>query len=349
MLHRKLLLTLGSLIVALVVAAGTGIALLHMVLEDLIHASTAAVSTTTKTQALEATAGAMAAELGVLAEQPAWQLAAVLSEELDSLQDGTRLLDERADLPADAAAHLRRIQDVLPTLAAHLDRLAVSQDATALESALAAATALQGEAAALSGLTRERSRLEFEQLVTKFRVGGLVAGIVSLLLLNVSIVVLLRAAAMILRPVDKLVDASRHLGREEFEYRVHIDQQDEFGELGTAYNTLAGQLQANEQRKVEVLHQVACTLSHELNNAISTIELQLTLMDRRSGGDPTLAEPLRQIHRSLGRMSGTIHTLQRVRKIVLTDYLSGIKMLDLQRSVEGETAADKAMAEMNDP
>ncbi len=41
-------------------------------------------------------------------------------------------------------------------------------------------------------------------------------------------------------------------------------------------------------------------------------------------------------------MSHTIDSLQRVRKIVLTDYLAGIKMLDLERSVTGGTPASPA-------
>lgn len=175
---------------------------------------------------------------------------------------------------------------------------------------------------------------DLEQFVARFRIAGLVVGIVALVLVNASIVIVLRAAMMVLRPVDKLVEASRHLAREEFDHRVVVDQADEFGELARAYNALAAQLEANEQRKLETLHQVSRTLNHELNNAISAIELQLTVVDRRRGTDETLAEPLHRIHESLARMSRTIDALKRVRRIVLTDYLSGVKMLDLDRSVE---------------
>ena len=181
-------------------------------------------------------------------------------------------------------------------------------------------------------------------MVRKFRAAAFVLGIGFLVLLNVSIIVVLRAAIMVLKPVNALVEASRRLGREEFDHRVTVDRTDEFGELAQAYNSLAEQLQSNEERKVETLQQVARTLNHELNNAISTIELQLTVVARRKGDDQAVAKPLRQIHDSLGRMAYTIDALKRVRRIVLTEYLSGVKMLDLERSVAEDSPTGQPSA-----
>ncbi len=169
--------------------------------------------------------------------------------------------------------------------------------------------------------------------IAKFRMAGLLVGIVFLVLLNASIVIVLRSATMVLKPVDALVDASRRLAREEFDHRIALDTDDEFGELARAYNGMARQLQSQERRKIETLRQVARTLSHELNNAMAVIELQLTMMDRRRGDAETRAAALHQCREMLARMHGTIEALGRVRRIVLTDYVSGVKMLDLQRSI----------------
>jgi methyl-accepting chemotaxis protein len=146
-------------------------------------------------------------------------------------------------------------------------------------------------------------------------------------------------AGMILKPVDRLVEASRRLAREDFSVRVELEQRDEFGELARAYNSLAAQLQANEERKIETLRQVARTLNHELNNAIAIIQLQLDLAAKRSGNDGLQSDRLREIQQALSRMAGTVAALTRVRRIVLTDYLSGVKMLDLEASVADEPAA----------
>ncbi len=177
-------------------------------------------------------------------------------------------------------------------------------------------------------------------LIRKLRMTGLLVGVVFLALLNASIVVVLRTASMVLRPVDLLVDGSRRLAREQFDHRVPLDQADEFGELAQAYNSLAGQLQSNEQRKVQTLHQVARTLNHELNNAINTIDLQLTILGRRYRDDPALSEPLRSMRNTLAGMTGTIADLKRVRRIVLMDYTEGVEMLDLPRSVEDDSPSE---------
>jgi len=139
---------------------------------------------------------------------------------------------------------------------------------------------------------------------------------------------------MILRPVDKLVEAAHGLGQEHFETRVQIDDDTEFGQLAQAYNRMAQQLQASEQRKIEVLGQVALTMNHELNNAINVIELQLTLLSRHASDSGALQQHLKQIRQSLRHVTGVVDALRHTRRIVLTDYVAGVKMLDLRKSTQ---------------
>jgi nitrate/nitrite-specific signal transduction histidine kinase len=171
-------------------------------------------------------------------------------------------------------------------------------------------------------------------LVTRFRAVALGLGATFLLLINGSILMLIRAATSIVQPVEQLVEASRRLAREEFDSRVEIDRVDEFGELARAYNSLAAALAQNEERKIEVMHQVAATLNHELNNAISIIDMQLRLIARKTVPDSVRDDPLRQIHATLAGMTRTVAMLKGIRRIVLADYSGGMKMLDLERSVE---------------
>jgi nitrogen fixation/metabolism regulation signal transduction histidine kinase len=356
MLRRKLLLVLGSLIVLLLVAALSAILLLHDVLQDLNHASSEVVTGTTRTRLVEQAVSALEADLYRLRGRP--------EASPDSALVAAAALDQRTEelfapgiVPPEAAAGYRRIRALVPELNGHLNEYAGAEDeaarAESLTLALETLAALRMETAEISHVAYEHSARMHRQVVEKFRGAAIVLGIGFLVLLNASIIVVLRAAIMVLKPVGKLVEASRRLGREEFDHRIDADRTDEFGELAQAYNSLAEQLQTNEQRKVETLHQVACTLNHELNNAISTIELQLTVVGRRQGRDQTLAQPLRQIHQTLGRMSDTIDALKRVRKIVLTDYLSGVKMLDLERSVAEDSPSGQpsppATAEIKHP
>ena len=170
-------------------------------------------------------------------------------------------------------------------------------------------------------------------------------GIAFVAVVNVSVVVLVRAAGTILRPVDALVDATRQLARERFDHRVDLGPAaDEFGELARAYNALAAQLQANERRRLETLGQVALALNHEVNNALAIIELQLRRLSRGSaspgGGTSAVPDaPLREIRDSLGRVAASVRSLASARRIVLTDYVPGTKMLDLRRSAEADEYA----------
>jgi nitrogen fixation/metabolism regulation signal transduction histidine kinase len=340
MLRRKLLVVLGSLIVLLLVSAVSAILILHDVLMALDHATTEVVTGTARTRLVEQAVGDVEADLHRLRTRPESRPETVITD-VASLNGRVEDLLESGMLPEDAAASAHRLGEMLPELDRHLRALADAGDPAAKDEAFTLAAgvsrAMRAEIAEVGRITYEHSAVEHEQVVSKFRGAAIALGVGFLVLLNASIIVVLRAAIMVLKPVNTLVEASRRLGREEFDHRVIVDRTDEFGELAQAYNGLAEQLQSNEERKVETLQQVARTLNHELNNAISTIELQLTVVDRRKGDDQAVARPLRQIHQSLGRMADTIDALKRVRKIVLTDYRSGVKMLDLERSVEEDS------------
>lgn len=162
-------------------------------------------------------------------------------------------------------------------------------------------------------------------------------------MVNVSIYVLLRTAQLVLKPVAALVEGSRELAAENFAHRVDVARGDEFAELAHAYNSLGQQLQSNELRKTETLRQLAVTLNHDLNNTMSIIEMQLSLLDRRAGQDPSSAKPLREIRSGLVRMSKTVASLKDIRRIVLVEYAGGQKMIDLERSVAADAPEPKQL------
>jgi signal transduction histidine kinase len=198
----------------------------------------------------------------------------------------------------------------------------------------------------LQGVLRDLRQIQAEDWVAvdavtnRLRWMVLALSLVFVVVINISVVVLLRMGAMILRPVEALLKGTEELARERFDHRIDLHRTDEFALLAKAYNDLASKLQASEQRKVEMLHQAAVMLNHELNNAGSIIQLQLQLLSRQSGNRPALEKCLREIHEGLDRMTTTVQSLKNVRRIVLTDYAPGTKMLDLQRSLTDEGPID---------
>jgi signal transduction histidine kinase len=98
-------------------------------------------------------------------------------------------------------------------------------------------------------------------------------------------------------------------------------------------------MQHTEEQRINVLGQVALALNHDLNNAMATIELQLVMLGRGTAGDLQAERRLRTIHDELRRMKATVQSLRSARRIVLTEYSPGMKMLDLERSAREEPSA----------
>jgi signal transduction histidine kinase len=263
--------------------------------------------------------------------------------QINSLMNSLEQSDilHQATISAAMLPVLNRLPDFQQTIASISATPQVS--ASQVDAAIAAANSFDIDATRLAQLVRDEAHMEHQRLSDRLRVVVLVLCIVFLLAINLSIVALLRAAAMILRPVDSLVKVAHELGQEHFDARVQIDDDNEFGQLARAYNCMAQQLQSNEQRKMEVLGQVAATMSHELNNAMNVIELQLTLLSRRAGDSDALQLHLKQIRQSLRRMTGVVDAVRNTRRIVLTDYMEGIKMLDLRKSTQDSNVADELL------
>jgi len=282
-------------------------------------------------------------------------------QHLDSLIDqieqlracAARLGQEYLRPIPEAKPTFERINATLPIFERNIATLATAQDpqlATLHASeAMAAALDLQKDILTLSRMMHERLSREQAEALAWFRWLLLALGIVFLLVINIAVMVLMRMAHMIVRPVDKLLEGSRRLAAEDFSHRIDVGQNDEFAELARGYNQLAAALEANEQRKIETLAQTAVMLNHELNNASSIIKLQLQLLRRQSSGDAAFERALLQIDANLSRMTAVTEALKHVRRIVLTDYNADIKMLDLQRSIGEGSGAPVGRALVDDP
>lgn len=242
---------------------------------------------------------------------------------------------------------LNHIRDNFPDLEKQivaLSRPGADTSPTHAEAIIAAMNEIDGDVGNLSQLVSDQAKADYQGLSNRLRWQVLAFSIVSILVINLSVLALLRMGAMILRPVDKLVAAARDLGQEHFDVRINLDTDDEFAQLAQAYNHMAEELQASEKRRMEVLSQVALSMSHELNNVINIIELQLVLVSKRTDCAAALEDHLKQIRQSLERMTNVVNALRHARRIVLTDYMAGMKMLDVERSAQAFDTADEAIS-----
>ena len=338
MLRKKLLILLGSLVGLLVVVAVVAIWLLQGVLHNMDHIGREYAVVAEDIGRMSGTITEIEIELRELQLKRQRHLDVLIGLVEDLRLQKTRVGAEFNRPLPEGKAYFDQVEEVFPIFERHVGMLATTQDpelaAAHTTEAMGASVSLRRDILALSRLMHEHIMREQDESMAWFRWLVLALAIVFLLVINTSVMVLLRMANMILRPVDQLVEASRRLANEEFAYRVNVPQKDEFGELARAYNHLAEQLQANERRKLETLAQTGVMLNHELNNVSAIIKLQLQLLSRQNDGNPAFERALRQINDSLNRMTATVDALKRVQRIVLTDYSADTKMLDLERSIQ---------------
>lgn len=353
MLRRKLLLTLGSLVLVLVIVTAAAVWMLRIVLRDLDHVQNHAAVLVEDVGRLGQAITEVEVELYELELGKARHLDSLI-EGVERLQNLVQRLGEHYVIKGEASRpRYDRIQTLLPPFEGHIGSLATTRDTGLAEfhtrEALTVSVAIRREALALGEAAHAHAREESQSLVSRFRWLVLGLSIIFLLAIDVAVLVLWRTAAMILRPVDRLIEATQELAAEHFDHRVALDQKDEFDQLGLAYNRLAEQLQAHEQHKVEVLAQVARTLNHGLNNAIAIIELQLTLLQDNVNGREGTEKRLRQIRENLERMTRTVQSLKHIRRIVLTEYPDGEKMLDLEQSIQTDPPTVRSSADAKPP
>jgi hypothetical protein len=338
MLRRKLLIAYGSLVILLAALAVPTVWGLQRVLAGLDHVNTEARKIVDDVARLNMTITAVEIEL--------YQLQLGRQRHLDTLIADVTAARELIDgigkhyvvHEPRAAPFYRDLVEKFPALMRQVGSLATAQDAALARKynieALSTAMAMRENVRRIDRLTGAHARDEQAELTRHFR--WLVVGIAlgCLLVINVSIVVLLRAGNMVIAPLTELVETSRKLTGGHADDHLHRPGDDEFVQLTEAYRSLGRQLETQEQRRMETLQQTAVTLNHELNTAMEAIGLQLEVMRRRTHNNEDVEPCLRNIRTSLGRMAETVDSLTRIQRIVVTDYLAGIKMLDLKRSTE---------------
>lgn len=129
-------------------------------------------------------------------------------------------------------------------------------------------------------------------------------------------------AGGIVAPVRRLVAATRRVGKGDLAVRVDVEEGDEIGELGTAFNEMAGEL-SRASARVEELHrreieraqqlatvgELASGVAHEIKNPLVGVSNGLDLVLRRVGEDDELAPIMTEMQHQLARIEAAIRDL----------------------------------------
>lgn len=156
----------------------------------------------------------------------------------------------------------------------------------------------------------------YREFLASFNESLLLAAAMSTLAAVMASIVISRGIA---RPVSMMMAASRHIAEGHYSERVQVSGSDELAELGFHFNDMAAQLEQVEQRRRELIGDVA----HELRTPLTAIKGSMEgLID---GILPATPETYEQIHREAGRLTRLVDDLQE-----LSRAESGLSALDLQ-------------------
>ncbi len=114
-----------------------------------------------------------------------------------------------------------------------------------------------------------------------------------------------------LRPLRRLTEAVRNLGRGDWSQKISIpgDRDDEVRQLAGEFNLMAEALQERERRllrgeRLAAAGQLAAQITHEIRNPLSAVGLNTELLeDEMSDASPEARELLAQISREVDRLT----------------------------------------------
>ncbi len=129
-----------------------------------------------------------------------------------------------------------------------------------------------------------------DDLRTAFLLAFLVAAAGVVLLASV---IGVRIGFEITRPLHALLKGTREMARDNLQYRIPKDRDDEIGLLIESFNQMAQDLVENRRKRLEAeqiaaWREIARRLAHEIKNPLTPIQLAVQqIRDKYSGNDPT--------------------------------------------------------------
>jgi signal transduction histidine kinase len=84
-----------------------------------------------------------------------------------------------------------------------------------------------------------------------------------------------------LKPLDRIMEASRSISGGDLSYRIQYNRDDDFGRVAGAFNTMAEKLSSMLSNHRELLH----LISHELRTPLARINLALEIQDKEKAAE----------------------------------------------------------------
>lgn len=131
-----------------------------------------------------------------------------------------------------------------------------------------------------------------------------VIGVATVVAVAAALVVSAFTTGRIIGPLRTMMQASRRIAGGDYHQRVHVASEDELGDLATSFNRMAEALELTEQRRLDLIGDVA----HELRTPLSSVR---ATMEGLTDGvlDPEPATFL-GVQREVARLQRLVHDLE---------------------------------------
>ncbi len=156
---------------------------------------------------------------------------------------------------------------------------------------VATPTAQAGWVVVIEQPTKEA--LEATRLMTIHLIGLIVLALLVMITLGI------KGSKRIIEPLRELIKGTKELSRGSLNYRVKIDTEDEFKELGDAFNSMAQNLtglqeEIKRNERSTTFGKIAAGLVHDLKHPIKTIENSSKLIEKKFS-DPEYIQTFQKV------------------------------------------------------
>jgi two-component system sensor histidine kinase BaeS len=142
-------------------------------------------------------------------------------------------------------------------------------------------------------------------------------------------------SARVVRPISDLAEVARGISEGDYETRVRVEGSDEVAVLGRAFNEMAASLASAEERRRQLLSDVA----HELRTPLATIDAYLEgLADGVVEPSAETWQLLRSESRRLGRITEDLTKVSRAEERQLDLHLQRVGARELLVAAAGAAA-----------
>ena len=160
----------------------------------------------------------------------------------------------------------------------------------------------------------------------------------ALALLVVAVATMMLAALLARRlthSLERLAVAADGVSRGDLERRVDVASDDEVGRVARAFNGMVQSLRRTldalaQRERLAGIHEFAASLAHEVRNPLTSIRINLQLVEEQVPAESTLRPPLERALREISRLDRTVSGALRIAR----SGAGGEGIVDLREPLE---------------